>query len=250
MKKWLGRFRNPRTTDTFRRGQRQEKPPIRGRIFAGCALLVKATACFYAFWIGSFLLLKWIDPWTTGVQMQRRVESWFKPAKYEKRYAPVDFKRISPQLRHAVVAAEDTNYYKHWGLDTDAMADVAMQSAEKGRVRRGASTITQQLVKNLFFTTHANPVRKVIEWTLAPIAEVILGKERILELYLNVIEWGPGVFGAEAAARHHYRTSAALLSRDQAARLAACIPAPRRRKPAAMNHYGAIIEARMRLMGY
>ena len=109
---------------------------------------------------------------------------------------------------------------------------------------------SQQLIKNLFFTTHGNPVRKVVEWTLAPLAEVILGKQRILELYLNVIEWGPGVFGAEAAARHHYRTAAATLTRQQAARLAACVPAPRRRRPGAMTQYGAIIENRMRQMGY
>lgn len=213
-------------------------------------LALKTVAYFYLYWIGTLFLLKWIDPWTTGVQMQRRAESWVKPGKYEKRYTPVDLAKISPQLRHAIVAAEDGNFHKHWGLDLGAMAEVAKQSAEKGRVRRGASTITQQLVKNLFFTTHANPVRKVIEWTLAPMAEVILGKERILELYLNVIEWGPGVWGAEAAARYHYRASASSLTRDQAARLAACVPAPRRRRPAAMNQYAAIIDARMRMMGY
>ncbi len=213
-------------------------------------LAVKTVAYCYLYWIGTLFLLKWIDPWTTGVQMQRRAESWVKPGTYEKRYTPVDLAKISPQLRHAIVAAEDMNFPRHWGLDLGAMAEVAKQSAEKGRVRRGASTITQQLVKNLFFTTHANPVRKVIEWTLAPMAEVILGKERILELYLNVIEWGPGVWGAEAAARYHYRASAASLTRDQAARLAACVPAPRRRRPAAMNQYAAIIDARMRMMGY
>ncbi len=213
-------------------------------------LASKTVAYCYLYWIGTLFLLKWIDPWTTGVQMQRRVESWFKPGSYEKRYVPVDLRKISPQLQHAIVAAEDGNFHKHWGLDLGAMAEVAKQSAEKGRVRRGASTITQQLVKNLFFTTHANPVRKVIEWTLAPVAEVILGKERILELYLNSIEWGPGVWGAEAAARYHYRTSAASLSREQATRLAACVPAPRRRRPAAMNQYAAIIDERMRMMGY
>jgi len=110
--------------------------------------------------------------------------------------------------------------------------------------------LTQQLIKNLFFTTHGNPVRKLVEWTLAPVADFILGKERILELYLNLIEWGPGVYGAEAAARYHYRAPASTLSREQSARLAACVPAPRRRRPAAMNQYGAIIENRMRQMGY
>lgn len=90
----------------------------------------------------------------------------------------------------------------------------------------------------------------MVEWTLAPVADYILGKERILELYLNLIEWGPGVYGAEAAARYHYRAPASALSREQSARLAACVPAPRRRRPAAMNQYGAIIENRMRQMGH
>lgn len=186
--------------------------------------------------------------------MQRRVESWFAKGTYEKRFTPVPLRKISPHLAHAVIAGEDGRFYAHWGLDFEAMADAAQEAQEaQGKRRRrwrGASTLTQQLIKNLFFTTHANPLRKVVEWTLAPVAEVILGKERILELYLNLIEWGPGVYGAEAAARYHYREPAAALSREQAARLAACVPAPRRRRPGAMNHYGPIIENRMRQMGY
>lgn len=182
--------------------------------------------------------------------MQRRVESWFKPGQYEKRYRPVDLARISPHLGHAVISGEDGRFYSHWGVDPSAMYDAARQSAKTGRRLRGASTISQQSIKNLFFTTHANPFRKAVEWTLAPIAELILGKQRILELYLNVIEWGPGVYGAEAAARHHFRAPASMLSREQAARLAACIPAPRRRRPAAMHQYAAIIETRMSQLGY
>ncbi len=91
-----------------------------------------------------------------------------------------------------------------------------------GEDQRGASTITQQLVKNLFFTTHRNPVRKIFEYTLTPLADRILGKQRILELYLNIIEWGPGVWGAEAASEYHYRIKATQPDRDQSARLAAC----------------------------
>jgi len=182
--------------------------------------------------------------------MQRRIESWFRKGPYEKRFAPVPMAKISPHLRHAVVAGEDTRFYEHWGLDIGAMADAARDATGDRKRLRGASTLTQQLIKNLFFTTHGNPVRKVVEWTLAPIADFVLGKERILELYLNLIEWGPGVYGAEAASRYHYRAPAAGLSRDQAARLAACVPAPRRRRPGAMNQYGAIIENRMRQMGY
>lgn len=214
------------------------------------SLLLKTILAFYAFWVGSLVLFRWVTPPTTGVQMQRRVESWFKKGPYEKRFTPVPMGKISPHLRHAAVAGEDTRFYEHWGLDLEAMADAAGEAAGKRHRWRGASTLTQQLVKNLFFTTHANPVRKVVEWTLAPVADFVLGKERVLELYLNVIEWGPGVYGAEAAARYHYRTGAAGLTREQAARLAACIPAPRKRRPAAMNQYGAIIENRMRLMGY
>ena len=212
--------------------------------------VVKLVLSLYAFWIGSLILFRWVTPPTTGVHIQRRVESWFRKAPYEKRFTPVPMARISPYLRHAAVAGEDTRFYTHWGLDIGAMADAARDATGERRRLRGASTLTQQLIKNLFFTTHGNPVRKVVEWTLAPAADFILGKERILELYLNLIEWGPGVYGAEAASRYHYRAAAGALTREQAARLAACIPAPRRRRPAAMNQYGAIIENRMREMGY
>ncbi|MBI2684776.1 MAG: monofunctional biosynthetic peptidoglycan transglycosylase [Acidobacteria bacterium] len=212
--------------------------------------VIKTVLWFYAFWIGTLILFRWVTPPTTGVQMQRRVESWFRKGPYEKRYTPVPMARISPHLRHALVAGEDTRFYDHWGLDVVAMADAAQEAAGKRRRLRGASTLTQQLIKNLYFTTHANPVRKVVEWTLAPVADFVLGKERVLELYLNVIEWGPGVYGAEAASRYHFRAPAASLSREQAARLAACVPAPRRRRPAAMSQYGAVIENRMRQLGY
>jgi len=126
---------------------------------------------------------------------------------------------------------------------------VVEKEIERGRVR-GASTITQQLVKNLFFTIHRSPVRKAAEFTLAPLAELLLSKERILELYLNVIEWGPGVYGAEAAARQYYGIPASRVGREQAARLAAVIPLPRRRKPARMDDYSAEILERMTRMGW
>lgn len=213
-------------------------------------LLGKTVLGFYAFWILSLVLLRWVDPPTTGVQIQRRVESWFRKGSYEKRYTPMAMARMSPHLPHAVIAAEDTRFYQHFGLDFGAMEDAARDATGVRHRFRGASTLTQQLVKNLFFTTHGNPVRKLVEWTLAPLADAILGKQRVLELYLNVIEWGPGVYGAEAASRYHYHSAAAAISRDQAARLAACIPSPRRRRPAAMNQYSAIIETRMSQLGY
>jgi monofunctional biosynthetic peptidoglycan transglycosylase len=153
-------------------------------------------------------------------------------------------------LQHAVIAAEDGRFYQHGGIDFDELEKVVEEAQEKGEVPRGASTISMQLVKNLFATTHRNPLRKVAEGALVFPAEAILGKQRILELYLNVAEWGPGVFGAQAAARYHYRTSAAALDRDQSARLAAILPAPRTRRPARMNTYSAIIQDRMKLLGW
>jgi len=201
-------------------------------------------------WGAALLALRFIDPPTTGVQIQRRIESLFTPGAYKKRQTFVPLRHISLQLQHAVIAAEDGNFYRHYGIDWGQVQNAIEESAETGEPPRGASTIPQQLVKNLFFTTHRNPVRKVFEYTLAPMAVMILGRNRLLELYLNVIEWGPGVFGAEAAAQFHYHTSAAALNREQAARLSAILPSPRRRKPDRMNQYSAIIQDRMRVLGW
>jgi monofunctional biosynthetic peptidoglycan transglycosylase len=217
----------------------------------GIALLV---ATFYGAVILALFGLRWIDPPMTSVQMERRVESWFaKPGPgfqpYHKEYIPVPLSRIAPDLQHAVVSAEDARFYKHNGFDWKEIEQAANNDLE-GRRLRGASTITQQLVKNLFLTTSRTAIRKAVEITIVPLAEAILGKQRILELYLNVIEWGPGVYGAEAAARYHYRTSALRVTREEAARLAAIIPAPRHRQPAAMNEGSERIEMRMREVGW
>lgn len=206
-------------------------------------------AFLYAFWILSLVLLRFVNPPTTGVQIQRRLEAKLAGKPYRKRYRFVRLEKISSDLQHAVIAAEDGHFYSHHGIDWGEVEKVATEPGTGAR-RRGASTITQQLVKNLFFTTHRNPVRKAFEYTLAPLADAILGKRRELELYLNVIEWGPGVYGAQAAAAYHYGTTPARLDRDQAARLAACVPAPRRRRPAFMNQYSEIIMQRMQLLGW
>jgi monofunctional biosynthetic peptidoglycan transglycosylase len=204
----------------------------------------------HVLWAGALLGLRFVNPPTTGVQIQRRIEATFSKGAYRKRQTFVPLRRISPQLQHAVIAAEDGNFYRHYGVDWGQVRQVIEDSADAGEVTRGASTIPQQLVKNLFFTTHRNPVRKAFEYTLAPMAVMILGRNRVLELYLNVIEWGPGVFGIEAAAEYHYHTTAAALNREQSARLAAILPSPRRRKPERMNQYSAIIQDRMRLLGW
>lgn len=192
---------------------------------------------------------KWIDPPTTAVQMERRLQAWVHGTAYRKRYDFVPLSEISPNLQHAVIAAEDARFYQHHGFDWQAMELAAEHDMNGGRLR-GGSTLTQQLVKNLLFGTERSYLRKAAEFTLVPVAEFVLGKRRILELYLNVVEWGPGVYGADAAAHYHYRAAPRSLSRDQAARLAAILPAPRRRHPARMDRYSAIIQERMRQMGW
>jgi monofunctional biosynthetic peptidoglycan transglycosylase len=149
----------------------------------------------------------------------------------------------------AVVAAEDGRFWTHWGFDFREMR-AASTSVLDGELPRGASTITQQLMKNLFGTTSRNPVRKMYDLALTPAAEIILGKERILELYLNNVEWGPGVFGIEEAARHHYGITARSLSRAQAAGLAALLPNPLRRTPKNTAQYRAEILRRMAHRGW
>ncbi len=194
--------------------------------------------------------LRWINPPTTAVQIQRRVQSWFSHGHYRKRrqYAPLE--RISPNLQHAVIAAEDGRFYQHHGIDWKEVQKVVDQGLDDGKVGRGASTITQQLVKNLFLGTSRSFIRKGAEFALTFPTEVIIGKSRILELYLNVIEWGPGVYGAEQGAQFWYNSSAAHLSREQSARLAAVIPSPLRRKPSRMDSYSSEILGRMGQTGW
>jgi monofunctional glycosyltransferase len=194
--------------------------------------------------------LKWLPPLTTGVQIQRRIESFVAWKRYTKQYTFAPLRRISPHLAHAAVASEDARFFDHHGIDWVELGKVVDDARRRGAVGRGASTITQQLVKNLFFTTHRSLVRKGVEFTLAPLAELLLSKERILELYLNVVEWGPGVYGAEAAARFYYGVSTTDLSRAQAARLVACLPAPLERTPAEMSAQGHDILDRMDAMGW
>jgi len=169
---------------------------------------------------------------------------------YHKRYEPVPLASISLNLQHAVIAAEDARFYQHHGIDWQVVDKVVENDLEKGKVGRGGSTITQQLVKNLFATTARSWLRKIFEFSFAWVAEVILGKQRILDLYLNVIEWGPGIYGAEAAAQTYFHTSAAHLTREQCAHLAAIIPDPRRRRVTRMNEYSDAILVRMRQMGW
>ena len=150
----------------------------------------------------------------------RRVQRW------------VRYERISNNLRRAVLVAEDSAFWDHDGVDVEQLKESIEQSIEKGKQLRGGSTITQQLAKNLYLSPSRNPIRKLRELLITRKLEAALSKRRILEIYLNVIEWGDGIYGAEAAARTYFGTSAAGLSAEQAALLAGAIINPRVHNPA------------------
>jgi len=203
-------------------------------------------------WSLAVLLLvaaKWIDPPTTAVQMQRRWQALIHGKPYQKRYKFVPLNQISPDFQHAVISAEDARFYMHHGFDWNQIQLAAREDME-GELTRGASTLTQQLVKNLLFGTGRSVLRKGVETTLVPVAEFVLGKRRILELYLNVVEWGPGVYGADAASRYWFKVPARSIGREQGAQLAAILPAPLKRKPERMHRYPEIILGRMRQVGW
>ncbi len=230
---------------------RRKTAPRSARSQLGSALRWLAVA-LAALWLAcalSLVAFRWINPPTTAVHAERRLESWFSSKPYRERYDYVPLSHISPNLQHAVIAAEDARFYQHHGFDWHQIRLDAGEDMDGGRLR-GASTLDQQLVKNLFFGTGRSVLRKVAEASLVPVAELALGKRRILELYLNEVEWGPGVYGAQAACEYWDRTAARAIGRDDAARLAAILPAPRRWHPQRMGRYSAIIESRMAQMGW
>jgi monofunctional biosynthetic peptidoglycan transglycosylase len=172
-------------------------------------------------------------PGPTGLMRQREQEALSRRRKPHLVQTWVPLARISRHLIHAVVTAEDARFFDHEGVDWDAIKESAAKDWERRRLLRGGSTITQQLAKNLYFTTHKSAVRKLRELVVARWLEQDLTKARILELYLNLIEWGPGIYGCEAAAHRYYRKPAAALDESEAAGLAAIIPAPRWLNPEA-----------------
>lgn len=228
---------------------RPKVTPRRGFLRSFIRWFVVALALLWVLGVLLLVAARWIDPPTTAVHMERRFQAWIHHKPYHERYDFVPLRQISPDLQHAVIAAEDARFYQHHGFDWHAMEIAAEDDLEGGRIR-GGSTITQQLVKNLFFGTGRSILRKGAEFTLVPVAELVLGKKRILELYLNVVEWGPGVYGAESACRYHYKISARDIGRDQSARLAAILPSPLKRHPEHMTHYSELILERMRQSGW
>lgn len=233
-------------------GPDTERPaPSRTRRVAARAgrVILKVAVGYYVLCVLLLLVYRFVNPPITGVQLERRIEAAFEEGDYTVRRRFVAYERLPAHVPRAVMAAEDGRFLQHWGFDVREMRN-AGSAVFDGEMPRGASTITQQLVKNLFGCTCRNPVRKLYDFALTPPAELILGKERIMELYLNNVEWGPGIFGIEAAARHHYDTPARSLSRAQAAGLAAILPNPRVRTPAKMPEYRSEILRRMRHRGW
>jgi len=201
-------------------------------------LLVLIALTAVQFW---FLVHVWYwagnNPESTAFMRARLEILQDKNPKAQLRQQWVPYTRISGHLKRAIIAAEDAKFVSHNGFDWDGIQKAYEKNLREGEIVAGGSTITQQLAKNLFFSGERTWWRKAQEAVVAVMIETVMSKRRILEIYLNVIEWGEGVFGAEAAARLHYGTTAAGLSAEQAARLASIVPSPRRYGPASDTAY-------------
>jgi len=211
----------------------------RGQLALGLGVLLLAGALD----VGRYLVwpevdgLKKENPKTTAF-MEFRREQWVEQGKRKKiDQAWVPLSRISPFVISAVTISEDDRFWEHEGIDLEGMEEALKRDLARGELAAGGSTITQQLAKNLWFSPTKNPVRKLKEAIMAWRLERALSKRRILELYLNVAEWGDGVFGIAAAARRHFGTSPAALSPEQAARLAVVLPNPLGMDPAHPSRY-------------
>lgn len=226
-----------------------------GRVIGASLLALLCLLIVYQLWM--FCMVVWYayrDPGGSAVMRQElsRLQETNPEAQLQYKWVPYD--KISTSLKRAVIASEDANFTEHDGVEWDAIRkawEYNQRQADQGRSKmRGGSTITQQLAKNLFLSGSRSYFRKGQELVLTYMIEHVMPKERILELYLNVAEWGEGVFGAEAAARHYYKTHAGGLSASQAARLAAMLPNPRyydkNRYTSYLNSRTATLTRRMR----
>jgi monofunctional biosynthetic peptidoglycan transglycosylase len=199
-----------------------------GQVLRGLLLLALVVG-----FIGPVLAVtayRWLPPPMTFLMVQRMAEG----RGFDRRWVPLE--KISPTLVRAVIAAEDARFCEHHGFDVEAIQRAIRHNERSNRIR-GGSTISQQTAKNIFLWPHRDWVRKGLEAYFTVLIEVIWGKERIMEVYLNSIEWGPGVYGAEAAAQRNFRVSAAKLTPQQAARLAAIVPKPLSWKAAKPGRY-------------
>jgi monofunctional biosynthetic peptidoglycan transglycosylase len=196
-----------------------------GRLLALVVLALLALQLWFLAWVAFW---KWENPHTTAFMKRELARLQQKDPQARLRHQWVPYERISADLKRAVIAAEDARFVEHDGVDWQALRKAYEENLRRGRPARGGSTISQQLAKNLFLSSEKSYARKAQELAITAMIENVWDKRRILEVYLNVVEWGEGVFGAEAAARHYYGVSAAQLGPEQAARLAAYLPSPKR----------------------
>jgi monofunctional biosynthetic peptidoglycan transglycosylase len=209
--------------------------PIVGRAFVGVAAAGFACLSYSWFCLPDVRPLLTRNPTSTAFMRLRADEAARadRPSRRVQRWVP--YRRISPLLSRAVLVAEDARFWSHDGVDLDELQESLEVDWARGRFTRGGSTITQQLAKNLYLTPSRNPYRKLVELLIARRLEAELSKARILEIYLNVIEWGDGIWGAEAAARAYFQVPSADLTASEAALLAGAIINPRRYSPARPN---------------
>ncbi len=217
------------------------------RLLLGVFTLFLLWQGWYVGWVAWW---KFVDPGTTAFMRLRLVGLREQHPQAELKHVWLPYERISNQLKRAVVAAEDDKFVDHEGFDWEGMQKALEKNQRKGKVVAGGSTISQQLAKNLFLSAAKTPWRKAQEAIITVWLELLWDKRRILEVYLNSVEWGEGIFGAEAAARRYYNLGAGSLSAEQAARLAVMLPAPRRHEKnphtAYMNSRTELILGRMR----
>jgi monofunctional biosynthetic peptidoglycan transglycosylase len=208
------------------------------RSFGYALLLALIALALVQFWFFIHIWY-WVDhnPESTAFMDARleRLREKSPRAALQQQWVP--YHQISVNLKRAIVAAEDAKFLDHEGFDWDSIAKAYEKNLQKGKIVSGGSTISQQLAKNLFLSGERTWWRKAQEAVITVMLETIMTKRRILEIYLNVIEWGSGVFGAEAAARHHFGVAAAELAPEQAAQLAAMVPSPRRYRAGAETPY-------------
>jgi monofunctional biosynthetic peptidoglycan transglycosylase len=191
-------------------------------------LVLLALLLLYQLWIFLHIVWwQWYNPSSSAFMEDRLERLHDKNPKAKLRHQWMPYDKISLNLKRALVAAEDANFMEHEGFDWDAIQKAYAKNQKKGKVVAGGSTISQQLAKNLFLSGRRSPWRKLQEAAITVMLEGVLDKRRIFEIYLNIIEWGNGVFGCEAAARHYFGKSAAALDAWEAARLASMVPNPR-----------------------
>ncbi|WP_199104141.1 monofunctional biosynthetic peptidoglycan transglycosylase [Aquitalea sp. ASV11] len=191
------------------------------------AVLVAAIVLYNLWIFGHIVYWRSHNPAASAFMNEQLAKLQEDDPEAELRQKWVPYAQISPNLKRALIAAEDAKFADHEGFDWDGIEAAFEKNLKQGRIVAGGSTISQQLAKNLFLSSKKTPWRKLEEAAITVMLEKVLDKRRIFEIYLNVIEWGNGVFGAEAAARYYFHTSAARLSAGQAAKLAAMVPNPR-----------------------